>query len=407
MGVYYGKADFITYGKPSLVLDFANKKSLVDRISGNNLITFSRNSVGTYVGSDGLIKTASANEARFDHDPLTGESLGLLVEEQRINYHTNNSNNLFTMAYSNWTSDSSILYPNGGTVGGYNTFDQLSGARFFLDYNPGPGNTTYTCSVYARLKTGSSATSCSVVVKDWQSDTVRGSSGSITLTNSWQRISATGTTAGGTAGLRFEIGTNTSGASSQIYLWGAQVEQGDFPTSYIPTTTSQVTRSAEVPNITGTNFSSWYNQSQGTFLVKSKLLPSSGSQSGNALETYVEGSGTANGVSIMPNYLNGGKARIEVPLAGDYTARAIDSNSLSYSNEIKMATAIQDNNVGLSVNGVLYNSLTNKTIAQNVTAMRIGGPRGTGGSNILCGTISRITYWPTRIPNSLIQSLSS
>jgi hypothetical protein len=267
MGVYYNKADFITYGKPSLFLDFANKKSLTDRISGNNLITFSRTSTATYIGADGLIKSATTNEARFDHNPTTLESLGLLIEEQRTNYHTNNSNNLFTMAYSNWTSDSSIVYPNGGTVGGYNTFDQLSGARFFLDYNPGPGNTTYTCSVYARLKTGSSATVCSVTVKDWQSDTVRGSSGSITLTNSWQRISATGTTAGGTAGLRFEVSTNTNGASSQIYLWGAQVEVGSFPTSYIPTTTSQVTRNADSAGITGTNFSSWFNTSQGTFFA--------------------------------------------------------------------------------------------------------------------------------------------
>ena len=73
MGIHYGQADFINYGKPSLFLDFANKKSLVDRISGNNLITFTRSSVGTYVDADGLIKTAAADEARFDHNPLTGE----------------------------------------------------------------------------------------------------------------------------------------------------------------------------------------------------------------------------------------------------------------------------------------------------------------------------------------------
>ena len=42
---------------PTLDLQFANSKSLVDAISGQNLITFTRASTGTYVGSDGLIKT--------------------------------------------------------------------------------------------------------------------------------------------------------------------------------------------------------------------------------------------------------------------------------------------------------------------------------------------------------------
>jgi PDZ domain-containing secreted protein len=43
------------------------------------------------VGSDGLIKSAAVNEARFDHNPVTGESLGLLIEESRTNLLTNSS----------------------------------------------------------------------------------------------------------------------------------------------------------------------------------------------------------------------------------------------------------------------------------------------------------------------------
>jgi hypothetical protein len=65
--------------RPSLDLDFANSKTLDPRI------TFTRSSGGSYVGADGLIKYAGVNEARFDHNPVTGESLGLLVEEQRTN----------------------------------------------------------------------------------------------------------------------------------------------------------------------------------------------------------------------------------------------------------------------------------------------------------------------------------
>jgi hypothetical protein len=58
--------------RPTLDLNFARVKALDPRI------TFTRSSGGSYVGADGLIKYAGVNEARFDHDPVTGESLGLL-----------------------------------------------------------------------------------------------------------------------------------------------------------------------------------------------------------------------------------------------------------------------------------------------------------------------------------------
>jgi hypothetical protein len=59
------------------------------------------------------------------------------------------------------------------------------------------------------------------------------------------------------------IGDGTSG----LFVWGAQLEAGPFPTSYIPTTSAQVTRAADVASMTGSNFSSWYRQDEGTFTV--------------------------------------------------------------------------------------------------------------------------------------------
>jgi hypothetical protein len=51
------------------------------------------------------------------------------------------------------------------------------------------------------------------------------------------------------------------------YLWGAQLEQGSFPTSYIPTQASTRTRAADNASITGKNFSEWYNQDEGTYYL--------------------------------------------------------------------------------------------------------------------------------------------
>ena len=66
--------------RPTLNLNFAQSKILDPRI------TFTRTSTATYVDEDGFIKTADNDVARFDHDPVTGECLGLLIEEGRTNY---------------------------------------------------------------------------------------------------------------------------------------------------------------------------------------------------------------------------------------------------------------------------------------------------------------------------------
>ena len=65
--------------RPTLDLNFAATKTLDRRI------TFTRDSVGTYIDENGILKYASNNTPRFDHDPTTGESLGLLIEESRTN----------------------------------------------------------------------------------------------------------------------------------------------------------------------------------------------------------------------------------------------------------------------------------------------------------------------------------
>ena len=65
--------------RPTLDLNFAATKTLDRRI------TFTRDSLGTYTDDMGILKYASNNTPRFDHDPTTGESLGLLTEESRTN----------------------------------------------------------------------------------------------------------------------------------------------------------------------------------------------------------------------------------------------------------------------------------------------------------------------------------
>ena len=99
---------------PSLDLRFADNKSLVDAVTGASLVTFTRASSGTFVDSAGVIQTASTNVPRFDHNPTTGESLGLLAEEQRANLLLRSEefdNASWTKTRSSISADSTIA-PN-------------------------------------------------------------------------------------------------------------------------------------------------------------------------------------------------------------------------------------------------------------------------------------------------------
>jgi hypothetical protein len=136
---------------PNLDLNFAQNKSLIDDYSGTTLVTFTRASTGTYVGSDGLIKSATTNEPRFDHNPTTGESLGLLVEEARTNLLLRSEE--FQTTWS--TFDASITSDITTAPNGTTTADKLIENTVNTTHTTSQSVTiaspyTLSCSFYAK-----------------------------------------------------------------------------------------------------------------------------------------------------------------------------------------------------------------------------------------------------------------
>jgi hypothetical protein len=214
-------------GMPSLDLRFAETKSLNDFISSTNLITFTRASNATFIDSNGLIQTATTDVPRFDHNPATGESLGLLIEEQRVNLLLN-SETLATQTVTVTAAARTLSFYGTGSV-------VLSGAHSATVNGTGayPTRTTLTFTPTA---------------------------GSLTLT-------VTGT------------------------VQYANLEAGAFATSWIPTTGTTATRSADVASITGANFSRWYRQDEGTVFAQLHRGNShSGGQTRRCVEIGVAGS---------------------------------------------------------------------------------------------------------------------
>ena len=396
--------------RPTLDLNFERDQRLDSRI------TFSRNSTATYLGSDGLIKTAQPNIPRFEFD-TDGNCLGLLIEESRTNLHLHSEN------LSSWTVET------GGSVGvnttstvapdGNQTADSLFGT---LDGSSAytiislSNATTYTFSVFLKYLTGNenirieigdapfarSSTTFNTVTGALVSNT----GGTATVNevksygNGWYRYSITRTTT--SAGSGFMDINHVSTTSSSVAVWGAQVESGSFATSYIPTTTAAVTRSADIASITGTNFTDFYNQNEGTWLCNFNYK---GNNTSGASTLYSTALNQSDRNWLRINYTAGTPNTIRQTINSntDDSQITISSNTL---NKISQAYASGDQSV--YINGSVAIEST-RGISTNHTTLDIGNIVWSKGLNqtIITGYIKQLIYYPQRLPNAQLQNLTS
>jgi hypothetical protein len=378
------------YEKPTLDLNFAENKSLIDSHTGRNLITFSRSQSGkeaTYVGSDGLIKYAGADEPRFDHDPETGECLGLLIEEQRENL----------LIYSDYsvnenTTDAQLeglaIAPDGTLSArrysvpsaGLDTINKLA--------DPVIDGGTHTFSVWIR-STGSTS----------QVRTITGNPQFINefdITTSWQRYSFTKVNNVGTGSRAYVQMINVG---DEIEVWGAQLEEGTFPTSYIPTSGSTVTRNADEASITGTNFSSWYKPNETTLYIESPDFPNY-SRLANGAFVYISDT------NVVPISLNDGikfgtgspttTNRVFVTEAGVNYAGSTSIGAQAS----KFAIAVATNDFNFISDGTSKGTSTSVVVPTGMDRLVISS-YGPGYAHI-----SRLTYWPKRLPDLELQQLT-
>ena len=235
---------------PSLDLRFADNKSLVDATTGQSLVTFTRASTGPFVGSDGLIQSAATDAPRFDHDPTTGESLGLLVEEPRTNLLLQSQD--FSTTWTNVGSSENVnvvVAPNGTSTADALVDTAISETHNFTQtLSALSGSTTYTFScfmkkgsknygvfVFAPVSSWGIGTGASVFfdLNNGTVGTAANATGTIqALPNEWHRCTATATTTVTPGTVIMRIGPSLTGTAQTytgtgdeaIYLWGAQLE---------------------------------------------------------------------------------------------------------------------------------------------------------------------------------------
>jgi hypothetical protein len=400
---------FLTSGSarliPGLTLNFLTGDPLDSRI------TFTRSTTATFVGSNGLIQSAAINAPRFDFNPATLAPLGLLIEEARTNVVYNSTNVL----QGNWEQ---ALYNGGGvnfyTASSVTTPTPGPGDSSYLIATSTPGNiaarqngvslpngTTWTVSAYVYMPTQANVSSWRFDVS-FNGDYVPGSN--ITLFDQWVRVSHTATLTGDRTLIDYLV-LRTDGANPvenmYFYMTNMQAEQGAFITSYIPTATSTVTRAADIAVMTGTNFSSWYNASEGTFVSSFEASP-------NTFTTYVAAS---NGV-VAQNSMhmdNDGSGNMRVAYYSGSSAVALLSlgavGTLGAVNTL--ATAYKVNDFAASRNGGAVVTDTLGVVPAGVTQLNIGADPSGAAVNVSNTHIRSITYYRSRLTNAQLQTLSA
>ena len=410
--------------RPSLLLDFANTKQLDPRV------TFSRASTGTYFDSNGVLQTAAAGVARFDHDPITGESKGFLIEEQRSNLLTYSEQfNDAIWSKTNATITANTIVAPDGTLTGDKLVENTSSSVHVVLFNntTTAASTTSTLSVFAKA---AELTCLRLVIADGTTGTdfcqANFDLGAISVTvanngigsgavgtinsvgNGWYRLTLSGkpsTSSNNTRADIYLLQTQAGAASytgngySGLYIWGAQLEAGAFPTSYIPTVASQVTRSADAASMTGANFTSWYRADEGTLYAEAIALNSAGSVS-QAVVTPTNSIGDTRfiifrGSNTLPS--------IQVDLASVNQA-ALTGSAWSNGSSLKISFAYKVNDFAASFGGNAVLTDTNGLLPI-VDRLFIGDVLTT--TRTLNGTIKRLAFYPKRLSNTELQGITS
>jgi hypothetical protein len=378
-------------------------------------------SVDPYVYNPAAAPTSTAYYGpRFDYDPVTLAPLGLLIEEQRVNlvlYSAELDNagwvkSLVSVTANVTTSPDGTTNADRLTADGSNNPHDI---RQTVTYTAA----AHTFSVYAKkdtndfvqLRFGAAAIAGGTGFANFDLNagtvgTVGAGLSAASITpagNGWYRCTITGTTLAASTFASFYIVSSATAPSAQgntlatsVFLYGAQLEAGAFPTSYIPTVASTVTRAADVAAITGANFSPWFNASEGTYVVSASSFRGT---AGSARFIQFDDGTTANNIRSGQSTLQVVDATVvQVNIAG---VPLIPFDGTVF----KFASAYKLNDFATVTTGAVVTDTSGTVPTVNQLVLGSGG--SISPTTFINGHIRSITFYPYRLADFQLQALTA
>jgi hypothetical protein len=411
------------YQKASLVQIPSGYKSgtlysvVPNTADGDFTVTGDPEGEATRVNKDGLIETVAANVPRLDYPLLDGvvqDCPTLLLEPTRTNSITYSED----FSDSSWNKNNATVTSNNTTApDGTTNADKITStgtapyARVTFTHST---LTSYAVSIFAKkgdedylyiralalsnqpiasfnLSTGSLGTVNSGLTAEMQN-----------YGNGWYRCVIKYTTTSSITNNLIDFGfassdnSRFSSSGKFTYFWGAQIETGSYATSYIPTSGSAVTRSADVCNNAGN--SNVFNDSEGVLYAEIAALANDGT-----FRMITVSDGT-NDNRVRINYTSTSNQIQSRVIDGGSTVVDFNHTLTDITTSVKVAIKYKANDCSMWVNGSEVGTDTSATMPSGLDTLNFDGGAGT---NDFYGKVKDIKVYNTALSDSELQALTT
>jgi hypothetical protein len=370
---------------------------------------FSRGSSATVINKDGLIETVGSGEPRVDYKDNTKGALLLEPSRSNLVTYSEDFNNASWLKTNLTLASNDLISPDGSynaskiTLTGNSQIMQTT-----LSLSVG---TTYTISCFVKKGTqrwvrlayaSSSSNGAWFDLDNNVTGTVNSTSATIeNYGNGWYKITNTLSSqiASGGVFIGFSgLDGSTSGATigNTCNIWGFQLEQGSYATSYIPTVGSAVTRIAEVCNNGGNE--QVFNDSEGVLMAEISALVSGGSTRVISLSGGIQ---SVNNIYI--NFNSSGGVSCQVLTSGGNVN--LSTTNVNQVDNNKIAIKYKANDFALWLNGVEVDtdtSLSSTPIGLDRLNFDFGA-----GSYDLYGNVKDIRVYNTALSDQELEALTT
>lgn len=376
-----------------------------------SIMTFTRASSGSRVNAAGIIELKGNNSLRHDYDPTTLEYKGWLIEEARTNLliQSQTFGTSWTVQNATAPNEDAAVAPDGTTTADELLDSSANAQHNYYQVQAVTSGSAYTISLWAKssvlsrmrieMSAGFTATTGDFNLGTGTVIALGAGADSSTITaypNGWYKLTLTSTATSTTTAFCVLAPINDAGSTSYIgtvqgvYIWGAQLELGAFATSYIPTTTAEVTRAADVATVAVADFDFNNTDSAHTIMVEADTF-------GNNSESHIVKFETDDNNMFRIGFLSGSAIRGQVGTAasygnGDFTGLTID---VMY----KAILSLSDADYGISVNGGTVATFATPSTIPPITDVSLGHDDASA-TQFLNGHLRHFAYWPVQITDA-------